>query len=72
MGEIMKKILTAVNTALSKYSEENIDVVLESGKLTVMYHSDNNSFPVSEDFPDIKNKGKLEKELDKLGVGHCW
>ena len=65
-----------VNKALIQYNFDNIDVVIdeESQQLCVIYHSNNNSFPIAanlgpKDGIDLK---QLETFLDELHVGHCW
>ena len=69
-------VITKVKEALNKYDSENIDVVIneETNCLYVMYHSDNNSFPIGEDIvhEDHVLLGELEEKLDALGVGHVW
>lgn len=72
-------IVEAVDRALEKYTSENIDVIRneETGKLDVIYHSDNNSFPIEQNFIDPlciskEHKEALIKELNKRNVGYCW
>lgn len=69
-------VITKVKEALNKYDSENIDVIIneETNCLYIMYHSYNNSFPVSEDIvhEDHVLLGELEEKLDELGVGHVW
>lgn len=74
--DMNKLVVDKVEEVLKEYDSENIDVVIneETNCLYVMYHSDNNSFPVSEDIvhEDHVLFGGLEEELDELGVGHVW
>lgn len=69
------KLIDDVKNALTQYSSENIDVMKDyNDMLYVIYHSKNNSFPVSGNmYPSSKiDFKKLETELDKLNVGHVW
>ena len=74
--DMVDKIVKHVNKVLEKYSEEHVDVVLneETGCLYVMYHSNNNSFPITKDIckKEHVNLEKLAAALDELCVGHCW
>lgn len=73
---LVNRIVMLAEMALNTYSSENVDVVVneETGCLYVAYHSDNNSFPLSEDICHKENVdlGELESALDKLHIGHCW
>lgn len=73
---LVQRIVTEVNLASNTYPPENIDVALneQTGCLYVLYHSDNNSFPLSEDIccKEYVDLGELESALDKLHIGHCW
>lgn len=74
--ENLTMLLRAVDVALSTNGHDHVDVVLneETGKLYVAYHSDNNSYPLSDEICDKNGVDlkKLAKELDKRKVGHCW
>lgn len=71
-------LVAAVDSALSTYDSDNIDLVVdeESGHFVVVYHSENNSFNVSDYLLDAsivsdEDKEKLIAELDARHVGHC-
>lgn len=74
--DMNEPVITKVKEALNKYDSENIDVIIneETNCLYIMYHSYNNSFPVSEDIVHENHVlfGELEEKLDTLGVGHVW
>lgn len=68
-------ILSAAHEALEKYSEDNLDLMKneENGMLYIGFHSDNNSFPVS-DFIVSADEVDIDfaiAEMDKLHIGHC-
>ncbi len=70
------RIVSMVEEELNEYSSDNVDVVLneETGKLDIMYHSDNNSFliratDIDADQVDLRI---LEEGLDEFSVGHVW
>lgn len=76
VNNITYNIMYEVNKALIQYSSDNIDVVIdeESQQLCVIYHSNNNSFPIAANLGpknciDLK---QLETFLDELHIGHCW
>lgn len=73
---LISRIMMAVDLALNSYSADNIDVVLneETGCLYVTYHSENNSFPLSEDIchKSLVDLTDLESALNRVHVGHCW
>ena len=73
---LANRIVSMVEEELNEYSSDNVDVVLneETGKLDIMYHSDNNSFliratDIDADKVDLEI---LEKGLDEFSVGHVW
>ena len=73
---LANRIVSMVEEELNKYSSDNVDVVLneETGKLDIMYHSDNNSFliratDIDADKVDLEI---LEEGLDEFSVGHVW
>lgn len=73
---LANRIVSMVEEELNEYSSDNVDVVLneETGKLDIMYHSDNNSFliratDIDADKVDLKI---LEEGLDEFSVGHVW
>ena len=74
--ETIEIVMNAVREALGKYPADNIDVVVDeiTGNLFVMWHSDNNSFAVSNDlvYEEYVDLDKLAKELNKLNVGQVW
>lgn len=69
-------VMEAVSNALGKYNAENVDAVLneETGMVDIIYHGDNNSFPIETSVAKMKfiDKQRLAAELDKWNVGHCW
>lgn len=70
-------VLNAVDKVLWDYASDNVDVVHneETGMLDVIYHSDNNSFPIYSSVVsknDVINIGELEEQLDLRSVGYCW
>lgn len=69
-------VIEAVDRALAKYDEDNINVCIneETEKLDIMYCSKNNSFPIETDIADKEDIDFkiLEKELDVRSVGHIW
>lgn len=73
---LISRIMMAVDLALNSYASDNVDVVLneETGCLYVAYHSENNSFPLSEDIchKSLVDLEDLESALDGVNVGHCW
>lgn len=76
MNENINKILTAVNTALSKHKPENVDVVANKTTrcLHVIYHSHDKSYPLSSAIcrKDDVNLHELYTVLSELGVGIYW
>lgn len=73
---LANRIVSMVEEELNEYSSDNVDVVLneETGKLDIMYHSENNSFliratDIDADKVDLKI---LEEGLDEFSVGHVW
>lgn len=70
------KVVDAANKAICKYDIDEVDVVADevTGTMIVMYHSDNNSFPIEDTkIPtDEVELGVLANELDKIGVGQCF
>lgn len=73
---LANRIVSMVEEELNEYSSDNVDVVLneETGKLDIMYHSDNNSFLIratgfDADKVDLEI---LEEGLDEFSVGHVW
>lgn len=78
-SEPVNILVAAVDAALSVHDNDSIDLVIdeESGYFVVMYHSENNSFNVSDYLLDAsmvsdKDKEKLVAELNARHVGHCW
>lgn len=73
---LISRIMMAVDLALNSYSSDNVDVVVneETGCLYVTYHSENNSFPLSEDIchKSLVDLDELVSALDGVDVGHCW
>lgn len=69
-------ILDEVHQALTLYPEDSIDVIFDEStqQLCIMYHSDNNSFPIADNLgtKDSVNLDEMEQALDKLHVRHCW
>lgn len=69
-------LIDKIRGYLYKYDANNVDIILneETRMLDVIYHSKNNSFPIESgiacyDTVDLK---RLEEEIDKLNIGHCW
>ena len=75
-NETIEIVMNAVREALGKYPADNIDVVVDdmTGNLSVIWHSDNNSFAVSKElvYEEYVDLDKLAKELNKLNVGQVW
>lgn len=75
-GMALNFLIAAVDRALSKYSADNVDVVMneETGLVDIMYHSRNNSFPFESGIVGMSSidRDALVKELDNRNVGHCW
>jgi hypothetical protein len=73
---LANRIVSMVEEELNEYSSDNVDVVLneETGKLDIMYHSDNNSFLIraTDIDADKVDLGILEEGLDEFSVGHVW
>ena len=68
-------VIAAARKALSFYSAENVDVVLNevSGMLDVIFHSDAQSFiQYSVATLDSVNRNALIEALDAMGVGYCF
>lgn len=74
-GKDVKSIVKQVLNALNKYDEENVSVDEdeETGNISIMFTSSNNSFPIAKDVCNVKdiNVSELVKELDNRGIGHC-
>ena len=74
-GKDVKSIVKYVLNALNKYDEENVSVDEdeETGNISIMFTSSNNSFPIAKDECNVKdiNVSELVKELDDRGIGHC-
>ena len=79
--ENTKKIVSLVNEALTRYSEDEISVDVseaceegEINEVVVSYHSTKNSFPIHETGIDIDDcdTDELEAALDELDVGWCF
>lgn len=70
------QVVEAAVRALERYDSENVDAVVneETGMIDIIYHSDNNSFPIVSDVADAArvDKDLLADMLDVVGVGHCW
>lgn len=66
----------AVDRALLKYNSENVDVVknIETGKVDIIYHCRNNSFPIEVGVADADHidMAVLSRDLDDRNVGYCW
>lgn len=75
-GMALSCVVKAVDRALTKYSADNVDVVVneETGLVDIMYHSRNNSFPIETGIVGMGfiDKESLVKELDNRNVGYCW
>ena len=75
-NEKIKMIKNAVENALSKYDEENVDIVKdeENGMVDIIYHSRHNSFPIVRDV--CSSDGLSESDIDKIAnyydIGYCW
>lgn len=67
---LANRIVSMVEEELNEYSSDNVDVVLneETGKLDIMYHSDNNSFLIraTDIDADKVDLGILEEGLDEF------
>lgn len=69
------QVVDAAYQGLLKYPEGNIDVVLEdSGMLSVMFHSHNNSFAIKQNVANINDCDveALKSRLDEFEVGYNW
>lgn len=70
------EVALAAHNAICKYDSDNVDVVEDelTRHLVVMYHSDNNSFPIKDTnlFLDNVDEDSLIDQLDSMGVGHSW
>lgn len=75
-GDALKKVVDAASAALNKYDSDNVDVIQdeETGELVVMFHSFKTSHPITNTgvYADDVDLRQLEKELDKLDVGHVF
>lgn len=69
-------VIAAVRKALSFYSSENVDVVLNgmTSMLDVIFHSDTNSFPIQHSVTtmDTVDRDTLIAALNAIGVGYCF
>lgn len=69
-------VIEAARKAVSVYSTENVDVVLNevSGMLDVIFHSDAQSFPIQHSVAmiDSVDRNALIEALDAMGVGYCF
>ena len=69
------KVINAVRQGLSKHDVDNLSVDEdEEGNISVMYHSDKDSFPVVQNICKVVDidKATLIPELDKLDVGKTF
>lgn len=70
------KVFEAANEATYKYDSDYVDVVADevTGTMVIMYHSDNNSFPIKDTTipKEEVELGVLANELDKIYVGQCF
>lgn len=74
--ELMKHIEEEIQAAISKWPADHIDMIIDkmSDQLYIGYHSDENSFPCSEDLCD-RNAVHLPiiaKLCDRYGIGYNW
>lgn len=76
MHDNTNAVIEAARKAVSAYSTENVDVVLNevSGMLDVIHHSDAQSFPIQHSVatPDSVNRNALIEALNAMGVGYCF
>jgi hypothetical protein len=67
----------------ARYGSDHIDVIKDdtTNDFAILYHSENNSFQITDDKGENILDGikfddtilsDLEKELDKVSIGHCW
>lgn len=72
----LNRVVAAAERALGQYDSDNVDAVRneETGKVDIIYHSDNNSFAIEAGVADVEDLDlkALAKALDEIGVGHCW
>lgn len=69
------KVINAVRQGLSKHDVDNLSVDEdEEGNISVMYHSDKDSFPIVQNICKVVDidKATLIPELDKLDVGKTF
>lgn len=70
----IKKIEDAVNSALSKYSTENVDIDIDCGMVDIIYHSRHVSFAIMVGVCEVE--GLTENDIaeisDRFDIGYCW
>lgn len=72
--EYIKSFEEKLKTAISKYGDENVDIILDTDTslYNIMYHSKNNSFAYCEGFASDYITSKVAQELsDKYCCGYC-
>lgn len=71
-----KCLRVAINMSLLHYREENVDVVAneETEQLDVIYHSDNNSFPLVSGVCKVSDiaKDRVKEIACEYGIGYCF
>ena len=75
-NEKIKMIKNAIESALSKYDAENVDIVQdeENGMVDIMYHSRHNSFPIVSNVceSDGLSESDVNQIADDYDIGYCW
>lgn len=71
MGKIFDRFKKEITAAVEKYGEDHVDVILDDRTCVYgIYHSRNNSFPVTEEYPKRLAKAEdIKAYANLIGVG---
>lgn len=64
------EFMNELNDAIDEYGEESVDIIVnrEQGYMYGCYHSENDSFPVTESYPLESNYVSI---ANNLNIGHA-
>ena len=75
-NEKLEIIKNAVETALSQYGADNVDMIKneENGVIDIMYHSRHNSFPIVSNVCTSSGLSEFDVSniADYYDIGYCW
>lgn len=71
MEKCFDELKKEITSAVGKYGEDHIDVVLDDGSVVYgIYHSRNNSFPVTEKYPKrFVETESVRAYANRIGIG---